>query len=55
MRTKRIGAADPRKAMPVILTRQDEIDHWLTSPAAEALQLQRPLPDNELIIVPDAA
>lgn len=43
------------KAMPVILTRQDEIDHWLTSPASEALKLQRPLPDNELIIVPDAA
>jgi putative SOS response-associated peptidase YedK len=43
------------KAMPVILTRQDEIDLWLSTPAPEALQLQRPLPDAELIILPEAA
>ena len=39
------------KAMPVILTTQDEIDTWLTAPAEVALQLQRPLPDDALRIV----
>ena len=32
------------KAMPVILTKPDEIETWLTAPAEEALKLQRPLP-----------
>ena len=45
-----VGAIHP-KAMPVILTTQDEIDHWMTAPAAEALKLQRPLPDGALRIV----
>jgi putative SOS response-associated peptidase YedK len=39
------------KAMPAILTTQDEIDTWLTAPAEVALQLQRPLPDDALRIV----
>ena len=39
------------KAMPVILTRPDEWRRWLTAPAADALQLQRPLPDGMLQIV----
>jgi putative SOS response-associated peptidase YedK len=39
------------KAMPVILTTQDEIDIWLGAPAPIALQLQRPLPDNALLAV----
>jgi putative SOS response-associated peptidase YedK len=39
------------KAMPVILTTQDEIDMWLDAPAPIALQLQRPLPDDALKIV----
>src|SRR3954470_14608716 len=30
------------KAMPVILTTQDDIDRWLTAPAEVALQLQHP-------------
>ena len=37
--------------MPVILTTAAEIEHWLDAPAAEALQLQRPLPDGCLMIV----
>jgi putative SOS response-associated peptidase YedK len=45
-----VGAIHP-KAMPVILTTQDEIEQWLTAPAAEALTLQRPLPDGMLKIV----
>jgi putative SOS response-associated peptidase YedK len=39
------------KAMPVILTRPDEIETWMTAPADEALKLQRPLPDRALEIV----
>jgi putative SOS response-associated peptidase YedK len=36
-----VGAYHP-KAMPVILTTQEEIDLWMTAPAPEALKLQRP-------------
>ena len=39
------------KAMPVVLTKPDEIETWLTAPAEEALQLQRPLPGGALKIV----
>ena len=39
------------KAMPVILTTQDEIDTWMEAPASIALELQRPLPDDALVIV----
>jgi putative SOS response-associated peptidase YedK len=45
-----VGAVHP-KAMPVILTTLEEIETWMTAPAAEALKLQRPLPDGELKIV----
>jgi putative SOS response-associated peptidase YedK len=45
-----VGTFHP-KAMPVILTTQEEIDLWMTAPALEALKLQRPLSNDALIIV----
>jgi putative SOS response-associated peptidase YedK len=45
-----IGKYHP-KAMPVILTTPEEIDTWLDAPTPVALQLQRPLPDDALVIV----
>lgn len=40
------------QAMPVILTTAQEIDVWMNAPGEEALKLQRPLPDNGLIVLP---
>jgi hypothetical protein len=40
-----------RKLTPVILHIPEEVDTWLTAPTAEALKLQRPLPDGTLQIV----
>jgi putative SOS response-associated peptidase YedK len=37
--------------MPVILTKPDEIEMWLSAPAPEALKLQRALPDDVLRVV----
>jgi putative SOS response-associated peptidase YedK len=47
---KEVGAVHP-KAMPVILTREEEIDAWLAAPWTEAARLQQPLPDGALRIV----
>lgn len=45
-----VGAIHP-KAMPVILTTEDEREAWMSAPPAEALRLQRPLPDGALTVV----
>ena len=45
-----VGAIHP-KAMPVILTRPEELATWMTADADEAMKLQCPLPDGALQIV----
>jgi len=45
-----VGAVHP-KAMPVILTDASDMEVWLTAPAEDAMQLQRPLDDGVLQIV----
>ena len=39
------------KAMPVVLTTSEEIETWMSAPSADAMKLQRPLPDGALRIV----
>src|ERR1700712_4949106 len=42
-----VGSVHP-KAMPVLLTNPEEWATWLEAPTAEALRLQRPLPDEAM-------
>lgn len=44
-----------QKAMPVILTTPDELETWLTAPWDEAKGLQRPLPEDQLLVVEEPA
>jgi putative SOS response-associated peptidase YedK len=37
--------------MPVVLTTREDIALWMTAPIKEALMLQRPLPDDPLVVV----
>ncbi|WP_205910198.1 hypothetical protein [Rhizobium rhizophilum] len=41
-------------AMQVILRRQEDLDTWLQAPWAEAKDLQRPLPKEQLVLLPVA-
>lgn len=45
-----VGPVHP-KAMPVLLTKPEEWRTWLEAPVEEALELQRPLPDDEMKVV----
>jgi len=47
---KEVGAIHP-KAMPVILTKPEEWETWLNAEWDTAKYLQRPLPNNSLVIV----
>jgi putative SOS response-associated peptidase YedK len=46
-----VGAIPP-KAMPVILTKPEDWEMWLSAPVEVAASLQRPLPDGALRLVP---
>ncbi|QYA04068.1 SOS response-associated peptidase [Rhizobium sp. B21/90] len=40
------------KAMPVMLTTREECELWLTAPWWEAKKLQRPLPEESMMVLP---
>lgn len=39
------------KAMPVILTEPEDWARWMAAPVADAVAMQRPLPDGELVLI----
>ena len=39
------------RAMPAILTSRDEVETWLTADWKDSKALQRPLPDDRLVIL----
>lgn len=40
------------KAMPVLLTTREECEQWLTADWKDAKKLQRPLPDDQMMVLP---
>lgn len=40
------------KAMPVLLTTREECEAWLTLPWTDVKVLQRPLPENKMMVLP---
>jgi putative SOS response-associated peptidase YedK len=42
------------KAMPVLIRTRAEAEQWHEAPAEEALQLQRPAPDDAIVVVPES-
>jgi putative SOS response-associated peptidase YedK len=41
------------KAMPVLLLTDSDIETWLTAPTDEALKLQKPAPDDAVVVLPE--
>jgi putative SOS response-associated peptidase YedK len=41
------------KAMPVLLLTDADVEIWLTAPTDEALKLQKPAPDDAVIVLPE--
>jgi hypothetical protein len=41
------------KAMPVLLLTDADVETWLTAPTDEALELQKPAPDDAVIVLPE--
>lgn len=48
--SREVAAIHP-KAMPVLLTRPQDWQRWMTAPLPEALTMQRPLPDDSLDLI----
>lgn len=48
------GVVEPLhdKAMPVLIRTKDEAEQWLEAPPEEALQLQKPAPDEAIVLLP---
>lgn len=49
-----VGPIHP-KAMPAILRDEEEVETWLAAPWSKAKTLQRPLPDTDLMLLPERA